>query len=54
MNTKRQLFLVWPMLVVANVTLGFWDGWRARDFISLGIVALIGVALVFVLRAQRS
>jgi uncharacterized membrane protein len=54
MNTKLQLLLVWPVLVVANVAFGFWDGWRTRDFVSLGIVVFIGVFLALLLRSQRS
>ena len=52
MTIKRQLLFGWPVLIVANVALGFWDRWPTRDFVSLGVVVFIGLVLAVLLRSQ--
>jgi hypothetical protein len=48
-NRRRQLYLLLPILLVANVWLGFAHGWRRLDLFQLGFFLLWAVVACFLL-----
>jgi len=52
-NRNRQFYVLLPMLLVANVWLGFANGWRTLDFVQLGFFLLWGVVACFLMHSER-
>jgi hypothetical protein len=55
-NQKRRFAVLFPVILIANVWLGFARGWRTLDFVQLGFFVLWGIVgcfVVFRTPAQR-
>lgn len=46
-SRRRQLFIVWPIVLAVNVWLGFGQGWPARDFVQLGMLLICWILTGF-------
>jgi len=47
MSLKHQLYILCPIVIAADVGLGFLHGWKFDDWVTLGVILFIGCCIAW-------